>query len=866
MSQVTERGIADPFRQQLEDAVSAHRAGQLQAAERLYRTILRDNPSHADANHNLGMLAAQVNQPLAALPLLRNALAANPQQQQYWFSCIEVLIQARQWDEAKRTLDEARTNGLDQTRLSSLAAKLSAAANQTAPQSADIQHLVHLFSQGRYADMESAAVLMTQRFPQNPEGWKALGTAMAQQGRTSQAIEILRKCADLAPLDIEIRSNLAHSYYETKQFAQAEAEYRHALSIQPHDAVIHDNLGTTLHAQERYEESEACHRRAFALAPDFAHACSNVGVSLYAQGRFDEAGDAFRQALGINPHLPEALSNLASLLYEKRKYAEAEAHIRHTLTLVPNSPRYLTILALILNATHRYAEAEAACRTILNILPDDREAIEHLGVALIWQRRYAEAETIWRQILDLDPDNAEMHTNLGTCLMSQSRYDEAQVSFRKALSLKPDLTLTHTCLLFCLSHTPNITPTELRAAHFEFGQRYETSLKADWAVHTNDRVPDKVLRVGFVSADFCDHAVANFIEPILEHLSQFKTLQLHAYSHDIRNDDVTQRLRALFSHWREIVALTDDEMARTVREDGIDILVDLSGHTAFNRLMVFARKPAPLQVSWIGYPGTTGLDAMDYYFSDRYFLPPGKLDDQFSEKIARLPGNATFRPSPYAPEPGSLPALHNGYVTFGSFNRMSKINEDVIGVWARLMHALPRSRMLVGGLDADQEFNIIAHWFAAHGIEKERLAFRRRTSMADYLSMHHHVDICLDTFPYAGGTTTLHAAWMGVPTLTMDGATMPARTGACLLGHLGLSSFLAKDTDDFVERGRQRAMELDELVAIRADLRQRLSASALGHPENVAKGAERAFRFMWHRWCNGQPPESFDVTELPVDQ
>jgi protein O-GlcNAc transferase len=277
-------------------------------------------------------------------------------------------------------------------------------------------------------------------------------------------------------------------------------------------------------------------------------------------------------------------------------------------------------------------------------------------------------------------------------------------------------------------------------------------------------------------------------------------------------------------------------------------------------LLTFARKPAPVQVSWIGYPGTTGLSAVDYYLADRYFLPPGKFDSQFTEKLVYLPASAPFLPDKGAPAVNSLPATINGHLTFGSFNRITKLRPSVIELWSRLLRALPTARMLLGGMPQDDSgANALIDWFASEGIARERLSFHPRSNLAAYLDLHRQVDICLDTFPYTGGTTTNHALWMGVPTLTLAGQTAPGRQGAANLGYVGLDGFVAEDAADFQAKGLYWAGHLTELAQIRAGLRGRWEQSPVRKPEVIAEGVAQALRIMWQRWCAGLPPDSFEV-------
>ncbi|MDB5961234.1 MAG: hypothetical protein JWP59_2528, partial [Massilia sp.] len=423
--------------------------------------------------------------------------------------------------------------------------------------------------------------------------------------------------------------------------------------------------------------------------------------------------------------------------------------------------------------------------------------------------------------------------------------------YRRTLALHPLYADAHSNLLFCLSQAENFDAAALTAEHARYAERFEAPLRTRWPQHANGRDPQRRLRIGIVSGDLREHPVAAFVEPVLAVLGRSAGLSLHAYSNNPYDDAVTQRLRGCFASWTRITGMDDDSVAARIGLDAIDILIDLSGHTAHNRLPVFARKPAPLQASWIGYPGTTGLTAMDYYLTDPYMLPPGQFDHQFTERLAHLPVTAPFLPSPLAPPVNSLPAIDNGYLTFGSFNRPSKLSRPVIALWSRVLRALPSSRMLLAAMPSDGSNEDIASLFALNGVARRRLDFFPRADIASYLALHHRVDVCLDTFPYSGGTTTLHALYMGVPTLTLAGDTAAGRQGASIMRHSGLPEFIAGDEAEFTALGVQLARDPGALSAIRAGLRQRFLAPSSDAMDAVADGVERALRAMWRRWCAG---------------
>jgi predicted O-linked N-acetylglucosamine transferase (SPINDLY family) len=548
------------------------------------------------------------------------------------------------------------------------------------------------------------------------------------------------------------------------------------------------------------------------------------------------------------------------LFQQTKRLSEAEASFRRVLELKPDYAEAHFNLGNLLDEAKRLPEAEASYRRALELKPDYADVYYNLGTLFLEAQRLPEAESSFRRALELKPDFAEAHNNLGATLKELGLPDDAVTCYRRALEIKPDFAEAHSNLLFCLSHSGVMDAQALFVEHCRFGEQYEAPLRVNCLPHNNSRNSERCLQIGMVSGDLRNHAVAYFIEPVLAHLAGYPQLTLHAYANHVIDDSITQRMRGHFAYWHPIVDLSDVTLAQKIRDDGIDILIDLSGHTAENRLLTFARKPAPVQVSWMGYPGTTGLKAMDYYFTDRFSLPKGQFDDQFTEKIVCLPANAPFLPSEDAPAINSLPALSNGYMTFGSFNRLSKLSPSVIALWSQLLRALPDSRMLLGAIPEEGRYDILIEWFEHNGIARERLSFYGRCGMDAYLGLHHQVDVCLDTFPYNGGTTTCHALWMGIPTLTLAGATLPGRVGAAILGHVGLEGFVAHDAADFVQMGLFWADNLAALSDIRTGLRERFANSAMGQPALVAAGVERALRTMWKRWCADVQPESFEVS------
>ncbi|MBK5119776.1 tetratricopeptide repeat protein [Burkholderia sp. R-69980] len=561
--------------------------------------------------------------------------------------------------------------------------------------------------------------------------------------------------------------------------------------------------------------------------------------------RFPTNGLAWR-CLGIALHKAALYSDCAEPLRNAIKFGSDDAEVRKAL-------------ADLLRLLGHFAAADAECRKLLELHPDHSEGHRIHGMVLASLGRTGEGIAACRRATELTPDYSESHSTLGVVLLNAGVTDEAELCFRRSLELDPKIAPTRSNLLFCIAHNPHIAPEKIYAEHREFARIHEVSLRLPKARHTNSRAPDRQLKVGIVSGDLFRHAVASYLLPIIEPLVKDEGLQLHVYYNHVQEDDYTHWMRGQVHDWTMTTGMTDEQFVTKVRADKIDILIDLSGHTGRNRLQAFARKPAPIQASWIGYPATTGLDAMDYYLSDRFFTPFGDIEQQFSEKLVHLAAIGPFQADSNAPPVNILPAMHNGYITFGSFNRLNKLRPDVIAVWARLLRELPTARMVLGSMNGDEGDENLISWFVNEGISRDRLTFRSRSRVEVYLQQHFQVDICLDTFPYTGSTTVLNSLWMGVPTLTIAGKTMASRAATAWLAHSGLDTFAAEDADDFVAKGVKLASDIPALANIRTALRERCMQSPPFQPEVVAKSLSRAFRTMWQRWCDGLAPAAFSA-------
>jgi predicted O-linked N-acetylglucosamine transferase (SPINDLY family) len=580
------------------------------------------------------------------------------------------------------------------------------------------------------------------------------------------------------------------------------------------------------------------------------------------------AVEIFRSRLTEAVALPEERALLA--LMQEGAWSDASIKARRLIERCPWRGLAFKVQGALLWMRGQTDEALAVMQESVRLLPQDAEAYCNLGLSLARSDRFEQAEACLRRAIEIDPTFAIAHYRLGSTYILQSRLAEALDCLRRGISLRADYTegddaANYSDYLFLLSHDPGTTADELIAEHRRFGEYFED--RGSWLHHRNTRDPERRLKVGFVSGDLRHHAVADFVEPLFERLQDGSGrdrsdrarsgFEVHAYYTNPVEDHVSQRIKGRVHRWHSVAGLSNARLAQAINDEAIDILVDLSGHTALNRLLAFARKPAPVQVSTLGYPGTSGLQAMDYFLTDSHALPPQRFDRFFTENIVRIPAQAPFMPHATAPAVGALPALGGSGMTFGSFNRPDKLNAPTIELWSRLLNQLPASRMLVGGIRLEAKREELRHLFSACGVEAARVRILPPCDMDSYLALHHAVDLCLDTLPYNGGTTTLHALWMGVPTLTVAGNTPAGRSGVAILCSLGLHEFVTQSADDFVAVGKLWSARLPELAHIRAGARRRWQSASSWSPAVFAEEIETAFRRMWRHWCAGGHAESF---------
>jgi predicted O-linked N-acetylglucosamine transferase (SPINDLY family) len=653
-------------------------------------------------------------------------------------------------------------------------------------------------------------------------GMMGQALALHQAGRLDEAESIYRQVLAIDPVEPNALHLLGVAHHQRDDHETAQRLIVKAIAIKPSVAEFHSNLGNVLKVQGKVRAAMASYARALALWPNFAEPFSNLGNGYRELGELDRAIASCRKAIAINPALAAAHLNLGNALSDVSIYAEARDAYERGLKLEPDNIRILVSLGC-LHADHGHLALARRCLS---------------------------------RALELEPERKEALNNLGVVVKEECDFATALSLYRKAIALAPDITDYGSNELYCLNYHPDMPAEAIFEAYRNWDMRYAAPVLTE-ALHVNDRSPDRRLRIGYVSPDFRRHAARHFIEPLLVRHDR-SAVELFIYAEVPREDEISNQFRASVDHWCNSVGMSDEDLAARIRQDGIDILVDLAGHTRGNRLLVFARKPAPVQMSWLGYAYTTGIKAIDYFLSDSILTPEGS-DALFAEKLVRLPVCLSYRPTEGLETPGELPARANGYVTFGSLSRSVRINDKVVALWAEILSRVPDSRLVLNSQtfvcpELRQRY---VEKFGALGIAADRLDM-------GYTSppwpVYRRIDIALDCFPHNSGTTLFEGLYMGLPFVTLQGRPSVGRMGSAILTGLGRPEWIAATPAGYVEKVVALASDLDRLAEIRRGLRQEMERSRLRDEAGFARSVEAAYDRMWRRWCDGGEPEAITLS------
>jgi protein O-GlcNAc transferase len=736
---------------------------------------------------------------------------------------------------------------------------------------------------GRLPEAEAAYREALARDPDEPDALHLLGVLAHQAGRHGLAETLIARAVARRPGAAEFHNNLGNVRWAQRRAADAAAAYRRAIALRPRYADAHANLGNVLVAEGRLAEAEEHYRTALRDAPDHVEALVNLGAVLGRTARAEEAVTTLQRALRRAPSSADAHHALSRALLALGRVDEALASARRAVTLAPAlgaahvslgdalmasarlpeaAAAYEAALArgvaeepvhLNLGAIHltygRLDEARAAFARALALAPDSPDAANNLGHVLARQGRFGPGIALLERALARRPDYVGAHINLAAALAAQGRLAEALEHDRRAVALAPDDPVVHAALVFDLELDPRASRASIFAERRRWYERHARALAAEIRPHANAPDPDRRLRVGYVSADFRGHSASAVFAGVLGRHDPAQ-VEVVAYSGSGQEDGDTARFRDAVALWRPTLGVPDAELAQRIRDDGIDILVDLTSHSGGCRLLTFARKPAPVQVSAWGYAVGTGLDTVDYFFGDPLTVPP-EARAEFSEEVVDLPFVVSFEPPRDAPPVAPPPALERGAITFGCFNRLAKVPPDVLALWARILARVPGARILMKffGLDDEATRHRVRAAFAAEGVGADRLTLAGPTPRQEHLAAYGEVDLALDPFPHGGGVTALEGLWMGVPMVALLGDRVAGRLGPSLLTMLGLPDFVAATPEEYVELAVRHASDPARLAAVRAGLRERLARSPVCDHRAYCAAVEAAYRAMWRRWC-----------------
>ncbi len=681
-----------------------------------------------------------------------------------------------------------------------------------------LSQLIELYNNRQYEEVEQSSRRFLEAEPEHAYGWHLAAANAMQMGRLEVALERVAKAVVLLPGEVSFLNTQGSIYRQLGQLQQACDSYQKAATL---DSANTDTLY------------------------NLANLYRDMGDSA-------KAIELYGKVLELDSRFHAARLNRANLYRHIGDASSAESELHSLMTMGGGTVQALFGLGQAILDQGRYAEAEGCFRQVLQHTPDDMAAVFALGNVLWSQGRITEAESCHRQCVGQMPGFYQAWNNLGNDLRDQGLQLEALDCYYKAIELHPEYMQAHSNLLLELNAVLE-NGGRLLQEHLRWDRQHAGALLQPRSFH-NDRSPDKVLKIGYVSSDFCHHSVAFFIEGILRH-HDAERFHITCYSNLLKPDEKTDTIRSLADCWREIGCLSDDSVAALICEDGIDILVDLSGHTSHHRLLVFARKPAPIQVTYLGYPATTGMQAMDYRISDT-IADPAASDAFHRENVIRLPRCfIAYSPYEYAPEVSALPADSAGFIRFVSFNHRLKIGPDVIKLWSRVLHAVPNSRLMVKHFSFIDDV-IRKHFldlFSQQGISPERIeAFAWAKSPEEHLSYYHRVDVALDSFPYNGTTTTCESLWMGVPVVTLAGGLHAGRVGSSLMRSVGLADLVACDEDAYVEIARKLAEQRSKLREIRSTLRRDMLLSELCDSVSLVRALESEYRKMWQHWLDAE--------------
>ncbi|MBF0587529.1 MAG: tetratricopeptide repeat protein [Magnetococcales bacterium] len=685
----------------------------------------------------------------------------------------------------------------------------------------------------------------------------SLGHHMA--GRLEEAVAGYQQVLQVVPNHLGATIHLARADYQLGRLEEAARVIVHLLARDPQqpDALL--LAGFIAQGRGDWDEAVSHFQGALCAVPEDGELWAHLGTAQHASGALQQAVVSYRQSLTYHPDHPKAMANLSLALQELGELEEAITLYRYTLARDPQQPDVWNNLGLALHEQGAWPASEAAYGEALALNPNHVDALANLGRVLEDQGRMVEAEQALRASLALQPGHADRLGNLGGVLKHQARMSEAAACYRQVLAIQPEHRATLSNLLVSMPFMSQFNGEAVLAQARHTGAIFEAPHRSYWpSRHANDPDPERRLKIGYLSPNLARHVLVYSLEPVLA-AHDARQVEIYIYAHVPRPDAVTERLRGLVDHWTFVHTLSDDEIAARIVADEIDILIDPMGHWADNRLPVFARKPAPIQIAFQCQGMTSGLSAMDYAIGDRWLNRDGAMQAHATEKIIELEGGFQVTGFDQAPAIGAPPSEQAGCVTLGVFTNPAKLSDRLLHLWAEILTALPTARLLLKGkfLDLPEIQQRLQTRLAEYGVDTARLEILGLVAETEHLALYQRVDLALDTLPFVGGRTSAESLWMGIPTVTLIGETLYGRYTYSHLSRIGAPELAARDGAEYVRIAVALAQDPERLSAYRKRLRPMMQASNLMNPRLHTAEFETALRIAWRRWCRGEEPTSF---------
>lgn len=726
---------------------------------------------------------------------------------------------------------------------------------QTVDVQGTLQRATALHNKGDLRNAEILYRTVLQIDFNNFDALHLLGVIAYQAGKYEQAESLIRKAISKRPWVPACYLNLGNVLFARERFEDALRAFETAAEIDPNYADAHFNCGNTLKKFGLLDRSIECFQTVLKLEPGYFKAYYNIGNALREKGNIADARRYYEKSLSLNPQYAPAHNNLGNILREEGDLCRSLEHYQAALNINNDYADAHFNAAVIMKQQDRTREAIHHMNQTVRLLPDNID-IRRKYATLLKNAGGCEAARLqYMEVLRLDPAASDALNNMGSILKDQGKLEEAFEHFEKALAVDPEFVNAHSNILLDYHYHAHLDDTFLFEEHLRRAKELQRCDKPSAATPAKGVRTAERLRVGYISPDFCRHSVAYFMEPMLE-CHDHDNFEIFCYS-DVkkdREDTYTVTMKHYADSWRDIQGMAHQEVYNLIGNDGIDILIDLAGHTAHNRLPVFAAKAAPVQISAIGYPNTTGLPEMDYRLTDSCADPEGDSDTMHAERLVRLdPCFLCYKPMDVCPEAGTLPCLQSGHITFGSFNNIAKVNPEVVALWCRIMHEVPGSKILLkaaslGDMATRKRY---IDMFRDRGISHDRVELQPLSSEPfDHMNMYNRVDIGLDPFPYNGTATTCEALCMGVPVITLRGNRHSARVGSTLLSVTGMQDMIAGSPGEYVKKASTLADDMDTLKNYRVSLRKQVAGSPLCDAVSYTRRIESAYKEMWLMYCN----------------